>query len=122
MHKRTLLTTLSIVALAVAVAATTAASATMERVVSSVRLCIGNLLFHGWHCSVPRTPRAGAYSPEARRDAGSVCCRGMRDRLEGGWEAPPSRAVSAGQTSGRDVVRDSRSFVSRSRRASTFQR
>src|SRR6266705_5157520 len=49
---------------AVAVAATTAASATRERAVSSVRLCIGNLLFHGWHCSVPRTPRAGAYSRE----------------------------------------------------------
>ena len=69
MHKRTLLTTLSIVALAVAVAATTAASATRKSMVSSVRLCTGISLFHGWHCSVPRTPRAGAYSPGARRDA-----------------------------------------------------
>src|SRR6476469_8064344 len=48
-------------AAAVAVAATTAASARREKAVSNVRLCTGILLWVCGICSYSRTPRAGAY-------------------------------------------------------------
>src|SRR6266516_5316608 len=51
-----------------------------------------NLLVHGWHCSVPRTPRGGAYSRTRRRDRWCVASKAAKrvHRLQR-RRAPPGR-------------------------------